>query len=163
MMATVIPVLWLIRIAMATASVALVMPVVVILIMLRQNMLVNQTVIGKVTNQITFDRKESQLMKKIYKILGKRGRITIPCEIRKEMGFAYNDVVSFEMDGDTVVVKLEKICNSCIGIPSTKQRKNAPALIELLEHLTLEETHAALLQLSVRWANMQSGGIAHEQ
>jgi len=40
---------------------------------------------------------------KTYKILGKRGRITIPFEIRQEMGFAYNDVISFERgDGGTV-------------------------------------------------------------
>ena len=39
------------------------------------------------------------MTKTIYKILGKRGRITIPWEIRRELGFAYNDVVSFQMDG----------------------------------------------------------------
>ena len=40
---------------------------------------------------------------KINKILGKRGRITIPYEIRLKMGFKYNDVVSFEeQDNNTV-------------------------------------------------------------
>ena len=29
-------------------------------------------------------------MNKTYKILGKRGRITIPFEIRQKLGFAYN-------------------------------------------------------------------------
>ena len=43
-------------------------------------------------------------MEKIYKILGKRGRITIPYELRLKHGFAYNDVVSFEeTDKDTIV------------------------------------------------------------
>lgn len=32
-------------------------------------------------------------MNKMYRILGKRGRITIPFEIRKRVGFAYNDVL----------------------------------------------------------------------
>ena len=32
-------------------------------------------------------------MNKTYKILGKRGRITIPFEIRQKLGFAYNDVI----------------------------------------------------------------------
>jgi len=35
-------------------------------------------------------------MNKIYKVLGKRGRITIPYEIRMEKGFSYNDILSFE-------------------------------------------------------------------
>ena len=53
-------------------------------------------------------------MSKIYKILGKRGRITIPFEIRLRKGFAYNDVVSFEeKDDNTVVIKREKICDKC--------------------------------------------------
>ena len=50
-------------------------------------------------------------MEKIYKILGKRGRITIPYELRLKHGFAYNDVVSFEeTDKDTIVIRREKIC-----------------------------------------------------
>ena len=50
-------------------------------------------------------------MNKMYRILGKRGRITIPYEIRKRVGFAYNDVLSFAeaLDGQTVMVKREKI------------------------------------------------------
>jgi len=45
-------------------------------------------------------------MTKILKILGNRGRITIPFEIRQRMGFAYNDVLSFtEADSRTVIVK----------------------------------------------------------
>ena len=34
-------------------------------------------------------------MNKIYRILGKRGRITIPYEMRQRVGFGYNDVLSF--------------------------------------------------------------------
>ena len=52
-------------------------------------------------------------MNKTYKILGKRGRITIPFEIRQKLGFVYNDVISFEETGkNTVIVKREKICDS---------------------------------------------------
>ena len=32
---------------------------------------------------------------KMLKVLGKKGRITIPFEIRQRVGFAYNDVLSF--------------------------------------------------------------------
>lgn len=33
-------------------------------------------------------------MLKIYRVLGKKGRITIPYEIRQRIGFRYNDVLS---------------------------------------------------------------------
>ena len=50
------------------------------------------------------------MMSKMYRILGKRGRITIPYEIRQRVGFAYNDVLSFEEseDGKAVLVKRER-------------------------------------------------------
>ena len=32
-------------------------------------------------------------MNKLYRVLGKRGRITIPFEIRQRVGFRYNDVL----------------------------------------------------------------------
>ena len=51
---------------------------------------------------------------KINKILGKRGRITIPYEIRLKMGFKYNDLVSFEeQDNNTIIIRREKICDGC--------------------------------------------------
>ena len=44
-------------------------------------------------------------MNKLYRILGKRGRITIPYEIRRRAGFQYNDVLSFtEQDDRTITV-----------------------------------------------------------
>mgnify|MGYP000879911369 CR=1 FL=1 len=97
------------------------------------------------------------MTKIIYKILSKRGRITIPWEIRRELGFAYNDVVSFEMDGRTVLVKREKICDGCKSIPAPEPKDNAVALKELLDDLTPDELRTALIHLSVRWAEMQGG------
>ena len=65
-------------------------------------------------------------MNKLYRILGKRGRITIPYEIRRRVGFQYNDVLSFtEQDDRTVVVRREMcirdsfmtltLCSAIIG------------------------------------------------
>jgi bifunctional DNA-binding transcriptional regulator/antitoxin component of YhaV-PrlF toxin-antitoxin module len=98
---------------------------------------------------------------KIYKILGKRGRITLPLEIRQEMGFAFNDVVSFERSGDAVTVRREKVCNNCAAMqkklePAPKSR--AALLDELLDGLSAEELRTALIRLSVRWAEMQNRG-----
>lgn len=97
---------------------------------------------------------------KINKILGKRGRITIPYEIRLKMGFKYNDVVSFEeQDNNTVIIRREKICDGC--------KKEAPkpvekptdeiTLLDFLDGLSAAEQRAALIHLSVKWAQLQGG------
>lgn len=54
-------------------------------------------------------------MVKMFRVLGKRGRVTIPHEIRQRVGFGYNDILSFTetADGRTVVVRREKICDDC--------------------------------------------------
>lgn len=69
-------------------------------------------------------------MAQMFRILGKRGRITIPFEIRQRVGFSYNDVLSFTEapDGRTVIVKREKICDNCAAknrrgrMPKTRLR-----------------------------------------
>ena len=52
-------------------------------------------------------------MNKIYRTLGKRGRTTIPYAIRVRLGLSHNDLISFEEDGDTVIVRREKVCDEC--------------------------------------------------
>ena len=52
-------------------------------------------------------------MNKIYRTLGKRGRTTIPYAIRVKLGLRHNDLISFEEDGDTVIVRREKVCDEC--------------------------------------------------
>ena len=53
-------------------------------------------------------------MLKIYRVLGKKGRITIPFEIRQRIGFRYNDILSFtQQDDGSVLVRREKICDNC--------------------------------------------------
>ena len=99
------------------------------------------------------------LSKTIYKILGKRGRITIPWEIRRDLGFAYNDVICFDIDGDSVIVKREKMCNDCKYIQKSTQEDRTAALTELIDEFNVEQLHAALVQLSVKWATMQKCGV----
>ena len=52
-------------------------------------------------------------MDKIYRTLGKRGRTTIPYAIRVRLGLRHNDLISFEEDGDAVIVRREKVCDEC--------------------------------------------------
>lgn len=68
-------------------------------------------------------------MIKMFKILGKRGRITIPYEIRQKVGFAYNDLLSFEElpDGKSVVIK--KYVTTAIQIMQRKMKSHALLII----------------------------------
>ncbi|WP_434311190.1 AbrB/MazE/SpoVT family DNA-binding domain-containing protein [Hominifimenecus sp. rT4P-3] len=96
----------------------------------------------------------------MYRILGKRGRITIPYEMRRRVGFSYNDVLSFteSEDGRTVLVRREKICNNCKDDPPGDS-VNEVTLLEFLDGLSDSEQHAALIHLSVKWAEKQAPGI----
>lgn len=100
-------------------------------------------------------------MNKVYRILGKRGRITVPFEIRKSCGFAYNDILSFtEQDNNTVIVKRETLCDGsrCIDNPS-QNKQDTVTLFDFLNGLSEKEQRAALIHLSVKWAEKQGGGL----
>ena len=61
-------------------------------------------------------------MMRTLRILGKRGRITIPYEIRQKLGFRPNDVLSFQIMNDrTVLVRRERLCNSTRGGKQMKE------------------------------------------
>ena len=100
----------------------------------------------------------------IYRVMGKRGRITIPYEFCQQVGFGCNDILSFtKQDDNTVVVRREKICDNCCGRKSkTAEVQNPDAgmtLMELLDSLTPAQQKAALVHLSVRWAeHIKSNG-----
>ena len=103
---------------------------------------------------------------KTFRILGKRGRITVPYEIRCKVGFKQNDVLSFEesSDGRTVVIKREIICG-CNG-EKGKEKKDTQdeiTLYDFLNSLSAEQQRAALIHLSVNWAQNQAGEKTYEQ
>lgn len=86
-------------------------------------------------------------MDKIYRILGKRGRITIPYALRMLMGFHPNDLVSFTRNGDEVIVRREKICDNC-GTPELfEANTSSEALKEFLSSLPVEVQKDALMYL----------------
>lgn len=93
-------------------------------------------------------------MLKMYRVLGKKGRITIPFEIRQRIGFRYNDVLSFTQQGDgSVLVKREKICDNCIDIADDYSENIT--LEDFLDSLSEEEQREALMHLSLLWAEKQ--------
>ena len=49
---------------------------------------------------------------KLYRILGTRGRVTIPLVLRQKVGFVPNDVLSFaDQDSCSVLVRREMLYN----------------------------------------------------
>ena len=101
-------------------------------------------------------------MEKTLKILGKRGRITIPFEIRQRLGFRQNDILSFMDNGcDTVTVKRETLCTHCaddlFDEPLDKP-DDEETLLDFLDSLSLSEQRAALIHLSVKWAEQEGAG-----
>lgn len=91
---------------------------------------------------------------KLYRFLGKRGRITIPYEIRKYIGLRHNDILSFTQQNDgSVLMKREKICDDCISIED--ECTNDVSLEDFLDSLSEEEQRDALVHLSMLWAEKQ--------
>ena len=98
----------------------------------------------------------------MYRILGKRGRITIPFEIRQHMGFSYNDVLSFaeSADGKSVTVSREKICDHCKEAKPSVKFDDEVSLFDFLNGLSQEQQRAALVHLSVLWAQQQGKDVS---
>lgn len=96
-------------------------------------------------------------MAKMFRILGKRGRITIPYEIRQKVGFTYNDLLSFEEmpDGQSVMIKREKICNHCNFQYAEQSEKDS--LYSFLDDLSDEQKKATLLHLLIVWERNHRG------
>lgn len=90
-------------------------------------------------------------MSVIYRIMGKKGRITIPFETRIKLGFAYNDVLSFTegRDGKSVIVRRERICDNCAKGPPDD--RSSTAVKGLLDGLTDDQQRAALIYLNSKW------------
>lgn len=87
-------------------------------------------------------------MLKIYRVLGKKGRITIPYEIRQRIGFRYNDVLSFtQQDDGSVLIKREKICDNCKDLKEDFEENFT--LEDFLDGLSEKEQRNALLHLSL--------------
>ena len=87
---------------------------------------------------------------RLYRIIGNKGRITIPYSIRQAVGFLPDDVVSFRIvDADSVLVRREALRDQerTASVP-----KPDATLMDYLESLSPKEQHTALVHLSILWA-----------
>lgn len=85
-------------------------------------------------------------MNKIFKLIGKRGRTTVPFEIRMKMRLGYNSLVSYELkDEDTLILRKEKICDGCKE-PAIKEA----TILDVVNSLSDTEQKALYRYLSIR-------------
>ena len=91
---------------------------------------------------------------RLYRIIGNEGKVTIPHVLRQQIGFASGDVVSFEvMARDAVLVRRERLIEKDGANPDAEN----PSLQDFLESLSEKEQYAALVHLSVLWAESHGG------
>ena len=97
-------------------------------------------------------------MNKIYRILGKRGRTTIPHAIRVKLGLRHNDLISFEEDGDTVIVRREKVCNNCFADDiDFSEEDSSDALFDFVDDLSDKERMTLFFYLLNNKINDEGG------
>ena len=90
----------------------------------------------------------------IVRVLGKRGRITIPYEIRMRLGIGYNDIMSFEeKDKNTIVIKKEKLCGGCT--PECVDEIDDFSIEDFIDSLTSEQQTRARKHLILLWAGKE--------
>ena len=96
-------------------------------------------------------------MKAITRILGIKGRITIPYSIRMYCNIKKDDILIFEaIDKDTVLIKLKNIC----PYPKTaccKDEENFD-INEFLDRLSPKQQYDALVHLTLAWADNEKSG-----
>ncbi len=94
------------------------------------------------------------MMKKIVRVLGKRGRITIPYEIRVRNKIGYNDILSFEeKDSNTIILRREKLCGGCT--PECFDEANDISIEDFIDSLTPEQQRKATIYLNLMWAQKE--------
>lgn len=92
-------------------------------------------------------------MNKIYKVLGKKGVVVIPYELREKLDLNYNDVISFTPRRDgSIVIRKEELCDNCIDAEDESM-----TLEGFLDALNEDEQRDALVHLTSLWAERRKG------
>lgn len=96
--------------------------------------------------------------KKIVRVLGKRGRITIPYQIRVRNKIGYNDILSFEeKDANTIILRKERLCNGCT--PECFDEVSELSIEDFLDSLSTEQQRKATIHLNLLWAQREGAKI----
>jgi bifunctional DNA-binding transcriptional regulator/antitoxin component of YhaV-PrlF toxin-antitoxin module len=90
-------------------------------------------------------------MNKIYRLIGKKGRTTIPFEIRQKMRIGCNSLLSYEMkDENTIIIRREKVCDHC-GDHGVKEG----SILDVVNSLTETEQKALHRYLSIKLSSKE--------
>ena len=105
---------------------------------------------------------------KVYKILGRRGRITIPQKIREKIGFGSGDIVSFDEleDGQSILIRKEIVCDGCSDLDDADDFDDGNLdddiggddmsfITDILDGLSPEKQREALVHPSMRIADQK--------
>lgn len=106
-----------------------------------------------------------EVEEKTLRILGRRGRVTIPQEVRDAIGMACGDVVSFAViSEDAAIVKRERICDNCSTEPpqiikllvqAMHLAENSPQsqrAFEVLTGLSPAQQYECVAKIIAKWA-----------
>lgn len=94
---------------------------------------------------------------KTYRVLGQKGRTTIPLSIRMRLGLRCGDVLSFEEDNGTVTVRKEKICDHC----KDRSESQGVSLSSLADSLSQDERRVLLTCLIAKFSEELGDAHAH--
>lgn len=89
---------------------------------------------------------------KTYRVLGQKGRTTIPFSIRMRLGLRCGDVLSFAEENGTVIVRKEKICDRCKGKRILPEHSDTDSFSSFTEQLTTDERRALLTCLIAKFS-----------
>lgn len=101
---------------------------------------------------------------KRFKTLGVQGRITIPYDIRFNMGLSFNDIISFEETDRGVIVRKEKLCDNCCNNTSIAPiRPDEDTICDFIDSLPAEKQKATLFHLLANWDRIRQELTRHSQ
>ena len=87
----------------------------------------------------------------LHRVLGKKGRTTIPLSIRERLDLAPGDLLSFTCDNNAVIIRREKVCNKCV-------RDSKVELDGFFDALSLEEQQLLVTHLANKLL-LRKGGL----
>lgn len=90
----------------------------------------------------------------ILRILGKRGRTTIPFSLRKELGLQPGDIVSFTLENDSVKLRREELCDfeNCPAMMDSDDEITPDTVLEDFSFLSSHDQYQVMSTLLASWA-----------
>lgn len=98
---------------------------------------------------------------KTYRVLGQKGRTTIPFSIRMRLGLRCGDVLSFAEENGAVTVRKEKICDRCKENRILPEHSDTDSFSSFTEQLTTDERRVLLTCLIAKFSEELGDAHAH--